>query len=221
MGGAVPKQFLPLAGKPVLAHSLETLSKLPFVSLILLAVAEGYAEKSRALVSRWRCGRESSLPEVIISAGGRQRSDSVFNGLKMLPPECEWVMIHDAVRPFASPGLIKSVWEGARATGACIAAVPATDTVKLAEGHIVRQTLPRADVWLVQTPQVFKKRVVMAAYEMAVSEDWTGTDDASFVERLGCAVSIVPGEKTNMKLTSPEDLRWAEFYLATIEKGRL
>ncbi len=221
MGGTVPKQFLNLAGRPILSHTLSALSKLPFVSMILLVVAQGYVDKVRELVTEWRCGQESSLlPEVSIAAGGKERSDSVYNGLGMLPEECEWVMIHDAVRPFASPGLIKAVWEGARATGACIAAVPSTDTVKLAGDGIVRQTLSRDEVYLVQTPQVFRKQIVTEAYKRAVSEGWTGTDDASFVERVGSAVSIVEGERTNIKVTSPEDLRWAEWYLSVIGSGR-
>ncbi|MDR3567137.1 MAG: 2-C-methyl-D-erythritol 4-phosphate cytidylyltransferase [Syntrophobacteraceae bacterium] len=220
MGGAIPKQFLNLAGRPILHHTLSALVKMPSLSMILLIVAEGYVAKTRQLVSQWRLGQPVTVAEVRVAAGGRERSDSVYNGLGMLPEECEWVMIHDAVRPFASPALIRAVWEGARATGACIAAVPSTDTVKLVRDGNVCQTLARDEVWLVQTPQVFRKQIVTAAYERAVSKGWKGTDDASFVERMGSPVSIVEGERTNIKVTSPEDLQWAEWYIATIESGR-
>ncbi|MDR3554978.1 MAG: 2-C-methyl-D-erythritol 4-phosphate cytidylyltransferase [Syntrophobacteraceae bacterium] len=220
MGGPVPKQFLELAGRPILAHTLSGLSRLAFVSMIVLVVGEGYEARMRELVGQWRCGQESGLPEVFFAAGGKERSDSVCNALEMLPGECEWVMIHDGVRPFASAGLMEAVWEGARATGACVAAVAATDTVKLARDGIVRQTLARDEVWLVQTPQVFDKRIVTAAYKRAVLEGWAGTDDASFVERMGVAVSIVQGERTNIKVTSPQDLRWAEWYLGAMASGR-
>lgn len=220
MGGDVPKQYLELAGRPLLAHTLSALATLPSLSMILLTVARDYVEKVRELVSQWRCGQESSLPEVCVARGGRERSDSVYNGLGMLPETCEWVLIHDAVRPFASPGLLRAVCEGARDTGACIAAIPATDTVKLAREGLVRRTLQRDEVWLVQTPQVFNRRVVTEAYGRAVSEGWTGTDDASFVERMGSPVSIVCGERTNIKITSPGDLQWAEWYLSANRQGR-
>ncbi|MGC9196698.1 MAG: 2-C-methyl-D-erythritol 4-phosphate cytidylyltransferase [Syntrophobacteraceae bacterium] len=214
MGAAVPKQYLALAGRPVLAHTLDTLSELSFVSMILLLVGRGYVEKVRDLVAQWRSPQNVVCPEILVAEGGKERSDSVYNGLLMLPADCDWVMIHDAVRPFASPRLIEAVWEGARATGACIAALPSTDTVKLACEGIVQQTLSRDRVWLVQTPQVFGRQLLTSAYKRAVREGWSGTDDASFVERMGSAVTIVEGERTNIKVTSPEDLRWAQWYLS-------
>jgi len=214
MGGAIPKQFIQLAGKPLLAHTLSALANLPFISIIFLIVAEGHIPDAGEVVYGWSRQRASSVPEVSIATGGAERRDSVYNGLKKLPAECDWVMIHDAVRPFASPGLIKTVWEGALTAGACIAAIPATDTVKHARDGIVLETLSRDEIWLVQTPQVFRKQIVVAAYEKAVAGGWTGTDDASFVERMGVSVSIVPGERTNVKVTTPEDLQWAEWFLS-------
>ncbi|MGO9021388.1 MAG: 2-C-methyl-D-erythritol 4-phosphate cytidylyltransferase [Syntrophobacteraceae bacterium] len=214
IGGAIPKQFIRLGGKPLLAHTLSTLANLPFISIVFLIVAEGHIPDAVEVVSGWSRQRASHVPEISIIAGGAERRDSVYNGLKKLPAECDWVMIHDAVRPFASSGLIKAVWEGARTAGACIAAIPSTDTVKHARDGVVRQTLSRDEIWLVQTPQVFRKQIVLAAYEKAVSAGWTGTDDASFVERMGVPVSIVNGERTNIKVTTPEDLQWAEWFLS-------
>lgn len=214
MGGAIPKQFIRLAGKPLLAHTLSALANLSFISIIFLIVAEEHIPDAGEVVSAWSGQRTSSVPEISIIRGGAERRDSVYNGLKKLPAECDWVMIHDAVRPFASPGLIKTVWEGALTAGACIAAIPATDTVKHARDGIVLETLSRDEIWLVQTPQVFRKQIVVAAYEKAVAGGWTGTDDASFVERMGVSVSIVPGERTNVKVTTPEDLQWAEWFLS-------
>ena len=220
MGGAIPKQFIRLAGKPLLAHTLSALANLPFISIIFLIVAEGHIPDAGKVISGWSRQQASRVPEISIIAGGAERMDSVYNGLKKLPAECDWVMIHDAVRPFASPGLIKAVWEGARTAGACIAAIPSTDTVKHARDGVVRQTLSRDEIWLVQTPQVFRKQIVVAAYEKAVAAGWTGTDDASFVERMGVPVSIVHGERTNIKVTTPEDLQWAEWFLSVrIGKG--
>ncbi|SPF39609.1 2-C-methyl-D-erythritol 4-phosphate cytidylyltransferase [Syntrophobacter sp. SbD1] len=211
MGGAVPKQFMCLAGKPILAHTLSALSNLPLISDIFLIVPEAHVPGVRDLVAER--GRET--PAISVAAGGAERRDSVYNGLKMLPAECDWVMIHDGVRPFASPRLIEAALEGARATGACIAAMPATDTVKRGRHGFVTETLYRDEIWLVQTPQVFHKQVLVSAYEKAVEAGWTGTDDASFVERMGVRVSIVHGERTNIKITTPEDLQWAEWFLAT------
>jgi 2-C-methyl-D-erythritol 4-phosphate cytidylyltransferase len=219
MGGAKPKQFLHLAGKPILAHTLSALSSLSLLSRIFLIVAEAHIPAAGEVVSAWGRQQSFSVPEISIVAGGAERRDSVYNGLMKLPAECDWVMIHDGVRPFASPRLIRAAWEGAQATGASIVAVPSTDTVKRARDGVVRQTLSRDEIWLVQTPQVFRKQIIVAAYDKAVEAGWTGTDDASFVERLGVHVSIVPGERSNIKVTTPEDLQWAQWFMnSSIEK---
>lgn len=222
MGSAKPKQYLEVAGQPVLAHTLSLLSSLSLVSAIYLVVAEEHIPSARELVSAWKAKQGAAAPVILVSlvAGGAERRDSVYNGLKALPEDCDIVMIHDGVRPFASPALITAVWERALETGACIAAVPATDTVKRGREGMVRETLLRDEIWLVQTPQVFRKKLILAAYEKAVSEGWNGTDDASFVERMGGCVSIVRGERTNIKLTTREDLAWAEWFLnASADKG--
>ena len=128
--------------------------------------------------------------------------------------------VHYGVRPFASVGLIRRVWEGALATGACVAAIPSVDTVKRGRDAVVQETLPRDEIWLVQTPQVFKKPIIVAAYEKAAAAGWDGTDDASLVERMGGVVSIALGERSNIKVTTREDLDWAEWFLrGRIERG--
>jgi 2-C-methyl-D-erythritol 4-phosphate cytidylyltransferase len=210
MGGDKPKQFLELSGKPVLAHTLDALSRMPFLSSIFLVVPREFIPAARAIVSEPGGGGG----HVHVVCGGGERQDSVYNGLRELPTECEWVLIHDGVRPFASPELINAAWEGARQTGACIAALPATDTVKSARGGKVEGTLSRDEIWLVQTPQVFRKEIILAAYEKAIRSGWSGTDDASFVERMGVTVTIVRGERTNIKVTTPEDLEWAQWFLS-------
>ncbi len=220
MRAGKPKQFLHLAGKPILAHTLSALSLVTLVSRIFLIVPEGQIPAARTVVSEWTGERGPEKPEISIVAGGAERQDSVYNGLLELPRECDWVMIHDGVRPFASPGLIEAAWEGAQATGACVTAVPSTDTVKRAFDGVIRETLPRDEIWLVQTPQVFRREIILAAYEKAVKEGWTGTDDASFVERIGVPVAIALGERSNIKVTTPEDLRWAEWYIReTVKRG--
>ena len=222
MGSAKPKQFLDLAGKPILAHTLSALSSLSLISNIFLVVAEEQIPAAREIVSGWAGGRGSDAPEISVVPGGSERRDSVYNGLMKLPADCGWVMVHDGVRPFASPGLIRAVWEGARQTGACIAAIPSIDTVKRACGGVVRETLSRDEIWLVQTPQVFRKQIIVAAYEKAVEAGWAGTDDASFVERMGGVVSVVKGERSNIKVTTKEDFEWARWFMRDrVEKGKI
>jgi len=213
MGGIKPKQFLEVAGTPILAHTLSALSRVSFIEHIFLIVPEKHIPAAGRVVSDWTRTSTGTIPVIEIVTGGAERQDSVYNGLLRLPSECEWVLIHDGVRPFASPGLITAAWEGARKTGASIAAVPATDTVKRAAEETVLETIPRDQIWLVQTPQVFSREIITEAYGRAFEAGWTGTDDASFVERLGLPVSIVHGERSNIKVTTPEDLEWAEWFL--------
>ena len=212
MGGGKPKQFLELFGRPILAHTLCALSHSALISSFFVVVPEDFIPVAGQIVSNrsWYTG---NVP-VEILAGGVERQDSVHNALLRLPSNCNWVMIHDGVRPFPSSRLIRAAWEGARETGASITAVPATDTVKRACDGRVSETLPRNEIWLVQTPQVFRKDIILDAYEKAVSSGWLGTDDASFVERIGVPVAIVQGERTNIKVTTPEDLEWAQWYLS-------
>jgi 2-C-methyl-D-erythritol 4-phosphate cytidylyltransferase len=151
--------------------------------------------------------------------GGAERQDSVYNALRLLPSDCEWVLIHDGVRPFVSAALIDATMERARETGAAIAALPATDTVKRVESGVVVETLPRSEIYLVQTPQVFRMELLLSAYEEARRNGWSVTDDASLVERLGVTVSVVNGEPTNIKVTTPADLLWAEWFLGRGDGG--
>jgi 2-C-methyl-D-erythritol 4-phosphate cytidylyltransferase len=150
---------------------------------------------------------------VALIAGGIERQDSVFNALQALPRDCEWVLIHDGVRPFASTALIEGVWKAAQETGAAIAALPSTDTVKRVRLERVEETLPRDEIWLVQTPQVFRKEIILRAYLEARSQGCSATDDAFFVERLGFPVAVVPGERSNIKVTTRDDLTWGSWFL--------
>jgi 2-C-methyl-D-erythritol 4-phosphate cytidylyltransferase len=219
MGGNQPKQFLELCGKPILTHTLEALARVPFLSGIQLVVPEDFVDSVRALVQRgdgesWMPARSGKPLMINVVAGGVERQDSVHNGLRRLPPDCEWVVIHDGVRPFPSPSLFERTWSAAMESGAAIAAVPSTDTVKRVEGSRVAETLRRETIWLVQTPQIFRKDVLMLAYESARDKGWLGTDDASLVERLSIPVAVAMGERTNIKVTTPEDLEWGKHLLS-------
>ncbi|MFH1015911.1 MAG: 2-C-methyl-D-erythritol 4-phosphate cytidylyltransferase, partial [Chloroflexota bacterium] len=139
--------------------------------------------------------------------GGERRQDSVAAGLK-LTGKCDWVVIHDGARPFVTIDLIERGLEAAKETGAAIAAVPVTDTIKEAgEDSIVRQTLPRQNLWAVQTPQVFRIDIITEAYRRARGDV---TDDAMLVEQMGHKVKVFMGSYDNIKITTPEDLALAE-----------
>ncbi len=216
MGKDRPKQFLEVSGKPLLAHTLDTLSRAAFLSGILLVVPADFMEAAGEMVER---DVRAQMPIRVIE-GGAERRDSVYNALMVLPPDCEWVLVHDGVRPFASQAMIEAAWMGARETGASIAALPSTDTVKQVERDRVVDTLPREKIWLVQTPQVFRKDVILRAYREARMDGRLVTDDSSLVERLGIEVAVVKGEPTNIKVTTPADLVWAEWYLRKRELER-
>ena len=219
MGGKKPKQFLDLCGRPILWHTLRALGKASFLSGIWLAAPRDCFGEAREVIESLGeepsvAGESTGFPcPVTLVAGGAERRDSVYNALKHLPDDCEWVLIHDGVRPLVSARLLEETWKTARESGAAIAALPATDTVKRVREQQVAETLVRDEIWLVQTPQVFRRDLVLEAYERAAREDWPGTDAASFVERLGATVSVVPGDRFNVKVTTAEDLDWTESFL--------
>lgn len=211
MGGNRPKQFLMLTGKPILAHTIERLSQAPFISGMFLVAPPDLIPRTEEMIQKY-CSDCSFAIRVV--AGGRERQDSVYNALQLLPKECDWVLIHDGVRPFASVKLLENTREAAGRNGAAIAAVTATDTIKRAQNGQVVETLERQQIILVQTPQVFRRDLILDAYRQARRQGWIGTDDASFVERMNLRVDVVEGEYSNIKVTRPSDLVWAEWFLS-------
>jgi len=200
--GGIDKVFALLAGKPVLAWVIDTFHRCDAVDQIVVVVNEISLEQCRKLVAG------ESWPKVTdICAGGRRRQDSVLAGLNKLS-RCDWVIVHDGARPLVTEDLIHRGLAEARGTGAAVAAVPVTDTIKLAEDdRLVRQTLPRQNLWAVQTPQVFRFDIIDEAYRRVAGE---ATDDASLVEQLGHQVRLYPGSYDNIKVTTPGDLALAE-----------
>ena len=205
MGGPVKKQYRALCGQPVLAHTLAALEAAAAVDAVVLVLGAGETFPTQAF---------SKVRAVV--AGGAARTDSVRAGLAALPPETELVLVHDGVRPLASPALFAAVAAQAWETGACIPVLPVTDTVKAVDTNgRVQKTLCRNGLVRVQTPQGFRKEIILAAYarELAAS-----TDDAGLVEAAGFPVQTVPGEEANLKLTTPADMLVAEFWLERGER---
>ncbi len=200
--GGVDKLFAPIAGKPVLARVIDTFQKCESVDRIVVVVSRENLEPCRHLVAEqgW-----SKVADVCL--GGERRQDSVAAGLNQLG-HCDWVVIHDGARPLVTVELIEQGLEAAGETGAAIAGVPVTDTIKVADNDgIVQNTPPRQNLWAVQTPQVFRFDILIRAYQQAAAKV---TDDAALVERLGYKVKLYMGAYDNIKITTPDDLILAE-----------
>lgn len=209
LGAALPKAFVELAGSPLVIRSLRALLGAPSVTSAVVVVPPGSVDAARALVEGhgpWRC-------PVTVIGGGAERQDSVRNGLAAVGA-ADLIAIHDAARPFVRADVVEAVIAAAERHGAAIVAAPATDTVK----HVhrdgwIESTPPRERTWLAQTPQVFRAELIRAAHAQAGDRHAPATDDAMLVEQLGTRVYVVPGNVENRKITTPEDLRWAEWLL--------
>jgi 2-C-methyl-D-erythritol 4-phosphate cytidylyltransferase/2-C-methyl-D-erythritol 2,4-cyclodiphosphate synthase len=197
----VAKQFLELAGRPLLVHAAAAAAACPDIGGLVIAAPAGEEDRVRRLLEAHGLGAKL----VAVVPGGAERADSVRAALAAAAG-APLVAVHDAARPFATPGLFARTLAAARVHGAAIAAVPATDTVKRAGGERVRETLDRREIWLAQTPQCFRTELLLAAYDRAGPAAGRATDEANLVEALGHPVALVPGEKENFKVTDPADL---------------
>jgi len=205
LGRGVNKVFLPLAGKPILAYSLAAAAASPLVNEIVVVTRPEDIPRCRQVAAGAGGGKVRA-----IVAGGTERQDSIVQALQAVAPAAEWVAVHDGARPFLTMELLARVIMAARATGAAIAALPVKETLKQGgAAGLVTATVERSGLWSVQTPQVFRREWLAEAYHEAVQRGWQATDDAALVERLGYPVQLVPGEETNIKITTPGDLTLA------------
>jgi 2-C-methyl-D-erythritol 4-phosphate cytidylyltransferase len=201
----IDKIFTSLGGRPALSYVLDAFEKCEVVNQVIVVVSESNVERCRELIAE----KKHSKP-IEVCVGGKRRQDSVMAGLKRLK-NCDWVVIHDGARPLVTRELIERGLEVAKDTGAAAAAVPVTDTIKMAgDDRIVRQTPPRQNLWAVQTPQVFGCNLIFKAYQQVKGEV---TDDASLVEALGGRVKLYMGSYDNIKITAINDLMIAEALL--------
>jgi 2-C-methyl-D-erythritol 4-phosphate cytidylyltransferase len=207
MKASVKKQYLNLAGVPIVAHALSTFDRHPDLERMVLVVPEDDLAWCRASI----LAPLSLNHDVQLVAGGRRRQDSVCNGLAVVGDADGTVMIHDAVRPFVRLALMDALLSGVKISGGCIPGIPATDTVKQvdANGRIVC-TLNRQQIRLAQTPQTFSLSLIRGAHLVAGQRGFSATDDASIAEFAGETVTVVPGDPDNIKITTPEDLSIAE-----------
>ncbi|RSD21561.1 2-C-methyl-D-erythritol 4-phosphate cytidylyltransferase [Mesobacillus subterraneus] len=208
MGAGKNKLLLTLEGVPVLIHTLKVFEDDAECSGIILAIHHDDEEEFRALLNTYGIRKVSSLVK-----GGKERQDSVYNGLLAVGSMDGIVLVHDAARPFIKQGIIHELVDAASKEGGAIVAVPVKDTIKKAAGKLVAETVERSSLWSVQTPQAFRASVLLEAHNKAAREQFLGTDESSIVERIPHPVSIIEGDYDNIKLTTPEDLYFAEAIL--------
>lgn len=205
--GGVRKQFLELAGEPVLLWSIRPFLELSDVVSVAVALPEDdLIEPPGFLVDL--------DPRVILVPGGETRRDSVWSALQALPEKVETVVVHDGARPLVSKEVIEECIRVAREGLGAVAGCPVVDTLKrVREGRHIVDTPDRTDLWQAQTPQAFPRSVLETAYERAIAEDWPATDDAGVVERAGGEVVMVSSSASNLKVTRPEDLALAKLLM--------
>ena len=209
MGSGINKNLLQLAGELILIRTLKTFSQVERVNFLIVVVAANEVEQVEKLLSS-----TEGLKPWRVTVGGSERQYSIANGLKLLPDDAEIILVHDAARPLISVQTINGVIDAAEEFGGAIAAVPAKDTIKIVGADkFVRFTPPRRELVAVQTPQGFKREILLRAYDKAVEDNFLGTDDSSLVERLGVRIKVVTSSYDNIKITTPEDLSVAETLL--------
>jgi 2-C-methyl-D-erythritol 4-phosphate cytidylyltransferase len=213
LGHSLPKAFVPLAGSTLIERSIRALFESGVVGRIQPVLDPAEFERFKEL------GLQDIPPLAEPVAGGAERQDSVRGGLRSLPKQIEWVVVHDAARCLVSPADIRRVVATARETGAAILAEPVRDTLKrVVEAQIV-DTLPRDACWAAQTPQVMRRDWLEAASQAAAAAGRLGTDDAQLLEWAGHAVRIVESATPNPKITRPQDLAWAEAIARAADTG--
>jgi 2-C-methyl-D-erythritol 4-phosphate cytidylyltransferase len=208
MGALRPKAFLELAGEALVLRSARAFDEAPCVGAIVAVVPEAELAAARALLAPVR-----KLLAVV--RGGDRRQDSVLEGLRQAPPGFDGVvLVHDAARPLVEVSLVEAVARAAAEAGAALPVLPVVDTVKRLRDGFVVETLDREELGAAQTPQGFRLALLVEACEAARRDRVTVTDEAAAVERLGAPVRAVPGSPRNRKITTPEDLAWAEGVVA-------
>lgn len=205
VGGDELKQFRWVAGKPMLLHSVQAFHARADVAMVVVVLPKAYASDPPPWLF------QSDLDRLLVSVGGRERAESVANGLEDLPEEVEYVLVHDAARPLVTDGMIDRVVSAARGGCGAIAALPVVDTLKeVDDDGVILRTVERGRMWRAQTPQAFPREMIERAHAAARHEGVSATDDAALCERLGLPVRVVRGSERAMKVTEELDFARAE-----------
>jgi 2-C-methyl-D-erythritol 4-phosphate cytidylyltransferase len=215
-GSLEGKVYIPLCGRPMLLRALDKFCSARHIMQIIVVAAVSELPRCEAMLRGDPVLKDCPW---VVQSGGATRQESVKRGLEKVDADVDVVAIHDGARPFVSAGLIERCVEAAYDRGAVAAGLPARDTIKfVSEDRWVQSTPDRSALWEIQTPQAFRKTLIIDAHAKAVAEALQATDDAMLLERTGTAVYLVEGERTNFKITFPEDLLIAE---ALIREGRV
>ncbi|HTQ37995.1 MAG TPA: 2-C-methyl-D-erythritol 4-phosphate cytidylyltransferase [Pirellulales bacterium] len=208
------KPFAPLEGRPVWLHSAEKFLNRPDVPQLILVIS---AEDREYFQSKFAAN--AAILGIDVVDGGAERADSIQKALEKVKPEIDFIAVHDAARPCIANEWIDEIFSAAVKTGAAIPAIPVGNTLKRVSGGVIVETVSRDGLWEAQTPQVFRRELLLKAY--AQRGGFVATDDAQLVERTGQKVNIVPGSSINLKITNREDLRLAELALKALPKAKL
>lgn len=207
MGSSISKQYLMINNKPILVHTIEVFEKCKEITNIILVVGKGEITYCENLIKEYGFNKIVDIIE-----GGKERQDSVYKGIKMLPDETDIVLIHDAARPLINVTDIKNTIMCAKESEACVLGVKVKDTIKVVDNDKnIIDTPNRIGLWSIQTPQVFKKELITLVHDLASKEKFIGTDDSMLVEKYADKkVKIVEGSYSNIKITTKEDIIFAQ-----------
>jgi 2-C-methyl-D-erythritol 4-phosphate cytidylyltransferase / 2-C-methyl-D-erythritol 2,4-cyclodiphosphate synthase len=209
LGKNEPKAFVKIARRTMLSYSLRVIASVEAIRELVIAVPDGFERAAREDVSALAL----RIP-VKITPGGSERQDSVRIALGLTSIESELVVVHDAARPMATAAMFESCLDAAARAGGAIAAIPVADTLKRVVDTAITETIARAGLWQAQTPQAFRRDLLIAAHQRALDERIVATDDADLVERIGARVELVEGSTANIKITTASDLAIVEAIIA-------
>ena len=215
MGESRKKQFLMLGEVPIIVHTLQTFQDSASINEIILVVPDdGIDYCKQEIVNSFKFTKVKK-----IVSGGDKRQESVFNGLKSISREMDLVVVHDGVRPFLSKPILENSIKKAQEKGSVVVAIPVKDTLmKISNQGMVIEGKNRDSIWRIQTPQVFKKEILISAFEKALKDNFCGTDESTLVTRLGIPVYVVNGSELNIKITTPEDIVLGESILKAFSR---
>lgn len=216
-GSDANKPFQILGGKPLVVWALEALESVDAIEEIIPVLRKEDVERGIEVFRSYNISKTKR-----VAAGGKERQDSVYNGLKLIGDKNCIVLIHDGVRPFIEKDLIEKVIKellkggkgGLKSFDGVVLGVPVKDTIKEAESGIIKSTIRRDSLWAIQTPQVFPYKKISAAYKKSIKEGFYSTDDAALMERYGGKIKVIMGSYSNIKITTPDDLIFAEYLIS-------
>jgi 2-C-methyl-D-erythritol 4-phosphate cytidylyltransferase len=211
LGSSVPKAFVKIGGRTMISYSLDAIRQVSSIGEAVIAVPAGFESAARA--EAMAVGL--AIP-IKITPGGIERQDSVRIALALTSSESDLVIVHDAARPLATPTIFESCLTSAARSGGAIAAIPVADTLKRVADNAIATTVARAGLWQAQTPQAFRRDLLVAAHQRAASEGIVATDDADLVERSGARIEVVEASTANIKITTPSDLAIVEAIIASL-----